>query len=117
MKKYLLAFALLTMLSWSASAEEIGGAHASMNFSCTDCHQTDTPDGPPAMKSCLECHASYAALATATAPTDVDPADKESSANPHDSHMGQIDCYSCHKTHSQSELICAECHSFEFEPK
>jgi len=117
MKKNLLLLSVLMLLAASASAEEIGGAHAGMDFSCTDCHQTDTPGIPPTNKNCLQCHDSYEALAKATAPQHVDPEDKESAANPHDSHMGPIDCFNCHKTHTPSELVCAECHSFDMEPK
>ena len=30
--------------------------------------------------------------------------------NPHDSHLGEMECATCHKTHRPSEDYCAECH-------
>lgn len=33
------------------------------------------------------------------------------SRNPHDSHQGMLDCYSCHFMHGKSTLYCQKCHS------
>jgi nitrate/TMAO reductase-like tetraheme cytochrome c subunit len=55
---------------------------------------------------CLKCHGSYDKLAALTANYDPD-----SGRNPHQSHNGELDCYNCHKSHGQSTLYCAQCHS------
>lgn len=33
-------------------------------------------------------------------------------ANPHDSHVGELECSSCHSSHGASTLYCGNCHSF-----
>lgn len=33
-------------------------------------------------------------------------------ANPHDSHVGELACSSCHQSHEASTLYCGNCHSF-----
>lgn len=33
-----------------------------------------------------------------------------SGRNPHDSHLGAIDCYTCHSMHNTSKLYCTQCH-------
>jgi len=112
---FLLMFAATTT---SAGAMTVGGAHADFGFSCADCHKTDTPEKAPNNTDCLSCHGSYEELAAKTKPTDIaDPTDKEAFANPHESHMGPIPCMDCHKTHRKSELICADCHNFDWLPK
>ena len=35
---------------------------------------------------------------------------QNSGRNPHDSHLGAIDCYTCHSMHSKSKLYCTQCH-------
>lgn len=117
MRISMILLALVLLSGEAAWAMEIGGAHTDQGFACADCHGTDEPEAAPAIAACLECHGSYEEIAEATKPAEPDPEDPESYANPHDSHMGQLDCTSCHKTHSPSELVCAECHSFDLEPK
>lgn len=33
-----------------------------------------------------------------------------SGRNPHDSHLGNVECYTCHSMHGQSKLYCTQCH-------
>lgn len=33
-----------------------------------------------------------------------------SGRNPHDSHLGKVDCYTCHSMHNKSKLYCTQCH-------
>jgi fumarate reductase flavoprotein subunit len=117
MKINIIALLLLIFAGNSAFAVEIGGAHADMGLSCTDCHETDVPTLAPTIDQCLSCHSSYEELAAATKPTDPDPEDPESNANPHESHLGPVECADCHKTHTPSEFVCLECHMFDMEPK
>ncbi|ADD69383.1 fumarate reductase flavoprotein subunit precursor [Denitrovibrio acetiphilus DSM 12809] len=89
---------------------ELRGAHKDADVQCADCHGTDSPSESAKMPACLECHGSYQELAEATA--DVEE------ANPHDSHMGELDCGSCHGIHKESHLFCnEECHNFDMVVK
>jgi len=55
---------------------------------------------------CLECHGDD--FEKAVAATDF------AMSNPHDSHLGEIDCSLCHKMHRQSEVYCSQCHEFDW---
>ena len=37
--------------------------------------------------------------------------DGEAGTNPHDSHLGKLECGDCHSSHGQSTLYCDTCHS------
>ena len=53
---------------------------------------------------CLECHDSESIKAA----TDYEE------GNPHNSHKGDQECYECHNMHQRSQMICADCHDFEW---
>jgi len=55
---------------------------------CFDCHETTE-------------HTSHEEVIQLTADLDL---------NPHDSHLGQMKCATCHKMHAPSEDYCAQCH-------
>ena len=57
-----------------------------------------------AKENCLECHRSYQSLIEQTA--HLEP-------NPHDSHLGELECTMCHNSHRESTLFCNECHTWE----
>ena len=59
---------------------------------------------PHGSHASLKCHGSYEKLAKLTAK----PGEK---FNPHDSHMGRIECTQCHSMHAKSHYICRDCHS------
>ncbi|SJZ57336.1 Cytochrome c3 [Trichlorobacter thiogenes] len=115
--KLLFVLTLLTATVSAVHALTVGGPHATMGFKCADCHKTDAPQAGPTNEACLACHESYEKLAQKTKPKKINPADKESHANPHESHMGPINCTDCHRTHKPSELVCGQCHTFDFVPK
>lgn len=50
---------------------------------------------------CLKCHISYDYVAQRTANLDK---------NPHDSHLGQLPCSTCHVSHGEQIDYCATCH-------
>lgn len=54
---------------------------------------------------CFRCHESYASLQKLT-----EGFKEKWGRNPHESHMGEIGCYECHKVHQASKFVCAECH-------
>jgi len=110
--------------SWQDS--DLGAhAHAAQDVACLDCHEPTVQQqvdelvvyvqgdfevpleerqfGTP---FCFDCHVpnehtSYEEVIQLTADLEL---------NPHDSHLGQMDCEICHKTHRASEDYCAECH-------
>jgi hypothetical protein len=87
----------------------IRGKHASEGLQCVDCHKVDKPVAAASVELCLECHGSYEKVAALT---------KSLHANPHDSHLGKMQCLKCHRVHSPSEILCVECHSdFDFKEK
>ena len=53
---------------------------------------------------CLECH-------------DMDEVKSETNfevTNPHDSHHGDLECYTCHSMHQESEVSCQQCHTLDW---
>lgn len=41
---------------------------------------------------------------------------QNSGRNPHDSHLGNVDCYTCHSMHGKSKLYCTQCHDNVKQP-
>ncbi|MCD8554775.1 cytochrome c3 family protein [Seleniivibrio sp.] len=101
---FVFIFAAALALVFTANANELKGKHKEAAVACADCHKTDTPDKPAPVTSCKECHGGYAEVKELT---------KGGEVNPHDSHLGEVDCRDCHKIHAQSQLVCASCHNFE----
>ena len=110
--------------SWQAS--DLGAhAHAVEDVACLDCHEPTVQQQVDELvvyvqgdfavplderqfgtQFCFDCHlpnehTSYEEVIQLTA--GLEP-------NPHDSHLGQMDCEICHKTHKLSEDYCAQCH-------
>jgi fumarate reductase flavoprotein subunit len=105
-------FCALTPQMADAAGLRTRGIHNEKNVSCKDCHKVEQPKEPPASTACLECHGPYEKVAQRTRALHV---------NPHDSHMGPVDCLKCHSVHDQPEAFegpCVECHvDFEFKVK
>lgn len=92
------------------SSVELRGSHKDNEVPCADCHGTDNPDKPAKTSACFSCHGDYASLAELT--KDLPE------ANPHDSHLGPIDCTECHGIHKPSVIYCnQECHNFDMNIK
>lgn len=88
--------------SWPTS-KFMDNKHLSKGIQCTSCHNSMPPQGPPKSEVCLGCHGgSYSALAEKT--VKVNP-------NPHKSHLGEIACTECHRSHDAFRYYCKECHS------
>lgn len=115
-KKFFVSLSLLAVLGAGISlpaAQVLGatikGKHASEGLSCADCHKTDKPAAAAGVEVCLDCHGGYDKVAALT---------KGMHNNPHDSHLGRMQCLKCHRVHAPSEILCLECHSdFEFKDK
>ncbi len=92
-------------LSWATSVY-LDRRHGQQSVTCRACHGTYFPERRPATEQCYTCHGSYQLVASLT--EDVEP-------NPHASHLGEIRCTICHKSHEKSVLYCNQCHLFDLE--
>lgn len=76
--------------------------HSASGVTCETCHGGAAFTEPVAEAACTQCHGSYSELA---AKTPWEP-------NPHQSHMGELACSTCHNVHKPSVSFCDQCHSF-----
>jgi fumarate reductase flavoprotein subunit len=107
----ILSFSGVSVLSlsgptWAAEGVLLADKHKGRGTECSGCHKESPPvrDGP--MPVCLGCHGDYWKVAAQT--NKLDP-------NPHDSHLGEIDCGKCHHAHKASVNFCNECHQFDMK--
>jgi cytochrome c nitrite reductase small subunit len=110
--------------SWQAS--DYGAhAHAAENVTCLECHVPTTQQQVDELVAyvkgdftvpleereygndfCFDCHepnehTSYEEVIQLTADLEL---------NPHESHLGELECELCHKMHRASQDYCGECH-------
>ncbi len=80
--------------------------HQLAGVSCEDCHRDLVPPKPLKTSDCLQCHESYAKLASLT---------NEGRANPHHSphYEDLLECDVCHHVHRKSENFCGTCHEWK----
>ena len=76
--------------------------HTAAGVTCQTCHGGTAFTEPVAEAACIQCHGTYSELA---AKTPWEP-------NPHQSHMGELACSTCHNVHKPSVSFCDQCHSF-----
>lgn len=120
--------------SWNDS-NLLANKHAKANVTCHECHQESIPakmnEGVKYItgnyktpldkrnfgtrEMCLKCHSSSGTgspkgetFETAQTKTAFDE------SNPHDSHNGEQDCNLCHSMHQKSEVMCSQCHQFNW---
>lgn len=82
--------------------------HAALNMQCETCHsEPDPTQGVSAVQNdtCLSCHRDYEKLAERTA-------NLGEGINPHNNfhYDAQLDCVTCHSSHSESHNLCTSCH-------
>ena len=101
-----MAVMLLTSGVAIAKDQSLANFHADMD-SCQSCHSkpikvsdSETHEN----QQCRSCHGSYEELAN-----------KKLEFDPHASHLGDINCTSCHSGHSKPQLTCNNCHNFEID--
>lgn len=101
-------------------SNHLDNIHATANVQCKECHDYPIPaeiasgikfitgnydKSMPQRKyddsMCLQCHISYDYVASKTADLEK---------NPHNSHLGQMSCRTCHISHGEQIDYCAECH-------
>ena len=110
--------------SWQAS--DYGAyAHAQQDVTCLECHVPTTQQQVNELvvymqgdftvpleelevseEFCFDCHLPN----EHTSYEEVIQRTKGLELNPHESHLGEMDCDICHKTHKLSEDYCADCH-------
>ena len=105
--------------------ELLAQKHQAAGVNCIDCHEngiedkvqetvwyvTDDFDDPPLKRDfgnamCTKCHTNMDDIIAKT--------DKGNGVNPHDSHLGDLNCADCHKMHAKSKAACQQCHNFDF---
>jgi fumarate reductase flavoprotein subunit len=107
----LFASALLSACSVQAVPQKsnnapptLAEAHAEM-ADCNGCHAENgkvSDSETYENQQCITCHGGYAELANDSLEFD-----------PHTSHLGNINCTSCHKGHDAPQFQCNNCHSFK----
>lgn len=92
-------------VSWATSTY-IDAEHGKKNVTCMGCHGKVLPvEGDSVENSrCLDCHGPMDQLANKSEPKDF------KDRNPHKSHLGDIACTVCHKSHTESNVYCLGCH-------
>jgi len=94
--------------------------HKQKKVDCSSCHgkKTTVDDNEAVVnKKCIECHGSLDKLALVQKPYEEDQpsGSGEHGVNPHKSHLGNINCTTCHYGHTASWTYCLSCHSFEMK--
>ncbi len=91
--------------AYLARSNVLGSAHLNKGLTCESCHSTDkVSDGEAEINAkCVACHGDLTSLAKKTG---------EQHPNPHQSHLGQIQCTACHSGHEKSVSYCLNCHDF-----
>ena len=91
----------------AAAGQTLADFHSKMG-GCASCHGTNAvtaasvPDDERALNAqCQTCHGSYKDIRKTG--TEIDP---------HHSHLGDINCTSCHTAHARPKLVCNDCHTF-----
>lgn len=113
-KIIIMLISLLLACSPAFSADQapkntfLSGIHKKNQISCADCHgKSFTVDDSETVlnKNCVECHGTFEKLASKS----------KEHINPHKSHLGEINCTTCHKGHVASKAYCNYCHSFSMK--
>ncbi len=101
-----MALAQQAAVSWVES-RNLDAIHAKQNVGCVACHGSVFPVKGDTVENerCSACHGSYADIAARTKSV------KQPNRNPHNSHLGEIDCVVCHHAHKASYAYCNGCHS------
>ena len=87
-----------------AAVQNLADRHIARGLKCESCHADAAHPAPVKKEKCLSCHGgSYEKLAEQTDSLEI---------NPHDSHLGKIECTKCHRGHKPAVLECARCHDF-----
>jgi fumarate reductase flavoprotein subunit len=80
--------------------------HQAKQIGCEACHGTGgnvvDDNEQPVNSNCVKCHGSLSDVGKKAA----------GHINPHTSHLGEINCTTCHAGHAASKIYCLNCHDF-----
>ena len=79
--------------------------HKVAGIGCDGCHKQNPPKEQAPTLVCNKCHGDQTKLAERT---------QKVIPNPHDSHLGNVECGLCHHGHKKSEDYCSTCHDFGY---
>jgi fumarate reductase flavoprotein subunit len=91
--------------SVEAAPPFLADKHKVAGISCEGCHKENPPKEQVATLVCNKCHGDQVKLAERT---------QKVIPNPHDSHLGNVECGLCHHGHKPSEDYCSTCHDFGY---
>ena len=84
----------------------LADTHAKKQINCEACHGTGgaavDDNEQPVNMNCIKCHGASSELAKKAT----------GHINPHKSHLGEINCTTCHHGHALSKAYCLNCHDF-----
>lgn len=100
----LFGFCAIQCSALAADAPVLAERHKAKGVGCIMCHGTEKPEpfAEVSADKCLACHGPRDALAKKT--------EKWGKRNPHDNHLGEVECSVCHKGHQKSASYCSNCH-------
>lgn len=98
-----LTLAALCADASAAGVPPLADRHAKAGVTCADCHGTAKPEPMAEVEAdkCLACHPKNVIVGKYKAMGE---------RNPHENHLGDVDCSICHKGHEASVSYCANCH-------
>lgn len=116
-----LLLAVLLVGVHAASAAEFVSAsakkHQQAGLTCVSCHSTAKPTAAAPAAACVKCHATAPGRYAGTgAKKYVGDGGAIKTVNPHQSHLIELPCTECHKTHTASVIYCNQCHLFRDMP-
>lgn len=96
-----MAISCFTAIAYAAN---LADTHLAKGANCAACHGTENVTSGAFVEngSCLQCHGPLEKLQQKFAAL--------GKKNPHDNHLGEIECALCHRGHMPSESYCLQCH-------
>ena len=101
-----LAFSYNHPSLWAAPSSYLAKKHTVAGILCEGCHKEGTSKEQVTTAVCIQCHGDRAKLGEQT---------QKVIPNPHDSHVGDVECELCHHAHKPSENYCGNCHEFGYK--
>ncbi|MDQ2081852.1 cytochrome c3 family protein [Xanthobacteraceae bacterium Astr-EGSB] len=87
--------------------------HQALGIKCADCHASAKPTAAAPAAACLKCHGNADGIYPGKGRKQyVGDGGAVKSVNPHQSHLVELPCNECHKTHRASVNYCDNCHLF-----
>ncbi|MDR1529589.1 MAG: cytochrome c3 family protein [Burkholderiales bacterium] len=98
--------AMISLTALAEPATATTSKHANKGIACVLCHKENPPAKTVPFEQCENCHGDNDTMAKRT---------EKTSPNPHYNHLGNVTCTECHRDHTESVLICDDCHKFKLK--